>query len=161
MSELRQWRLRGQRMKKPLHYTMCGLDDVYLVNGYRRHRTSEGLGVSITNLDGLHQAIGRSMVERKKLLNGKEVRFLRTQMDLTQSELARLIGCDAQQIARYEKGENKIPGPADRLLRMIYLHHFGGGLDVRDILEALDQMDARLDESQVFRVTSEGWQAAA
>ena len=161
MSERTGWRLSGQRRTKPFHYTMCGLDDVYLLNGYRMHRTREGHGISITNVDDLHRAIGRRIVDHKKLLAGKELRFLRAQLDLTQSELARLIGCDAQQIARYEKGENKIPGPADRLLRMIYLSHIDDGVDVRVVLQSLDELDVRPSEDQVFKVTPEGWRSAA
>lgn len=161
MSDWKVGRARGARRKAPLHYTMCGLDDVFLQNGYKRYLTPEGSGVAVANLDGLHRAIGLHIVARKILLSGKEIRFLRTQMDLTQSELARLIGCDTQQIARYEKGENRIPGPADRLLRMIYRNILDGEIAVREILEALDAMDARESGRQVFTSTPDGWRAAA
>ena len=71
---------------------------------------THGPSVTVKNLVGLHKAIGRYLAERKKILTGKELRFLRLQMDLTQSELARLVGYDAQQVARWEKGENEISG---------------------------------------------------
>src|ERR1700730_284882 len=82
----------GEKQKKPLHYTACGLDDVYLVSGYEVEDTAYGKGTSIKNADELHRVIGSYLVANKKLLSGKEIRFLRHQMDFTQSELARLLG---------------------------------------------------------------------
>ena len=51
---------------------------------------------------------------------GKEVRFLRKLLDLTQAELALWIGYHSQQIARWEKGQGVINPAADRFLRVIY-----------------------------------------
>jgi len=91
------------------HYTESGLDSVYLVNGYEIVETPEGRSVVIQNIDGLHQA-GRIFATEKKRLNGKEVRFLRTEMLLSQSSLARLLQLDEQTVARWEKGRTNIPG---------------------------------------------------
>jgi putative transcriptional regulator len=159
----RVWHLKGEKAKEPYAYTGCGLDGIYLISGYEVKETPHGRTVTIRNLDGLHRAIGRYLVEYKKLLTGKEIRFLRTEMDISQSELARLIGCDAQQIARYEKEENKISGPADRLLRMIYRNVAlsDASIHVRDILKELDEMDARSMKKVVFEETAIGWKAAA
>ena len=88
---------------------------------------------------------------RKKLLTGKEVRFLRKEINLTQSELGRLFGVDAQTVARREKGENNVSGPAERLLRALYLEHTNGDLKVQDMLRVLDELDAQLKDHQNFR----------
>jgi len=98
------WTLGGDQIKEPVHYLGCGLNNIWLASGYHTDIIDGEEYITVRNLDGLHRAIGRTLVNRKKLINGKEIRFLRQQMDLTQSELARLVGCDAQQIARYEKG---------------------------------------------------------
>ena len=37
------------------HYTMCGLDYVYLTNGYREHVTEYGSGISIERADALDE----------------------------------------------------------------------------------------------------------
>ena len=71
-------------------------------------------------------------------------------MNLTQSKLARLVGCDAQQVARYEKGQNRMPGAVDRLLRMLYREHVEDPVFVEDFLEAIDQMDGRMDDKQMI-----------
>lgn len=146
----------GEEPKAPLHYTACGLDDVWLVNGYEIEEYDGESGVSVRNMDKLHDAISASLVKRKKMLTGKEVRFLRLQLDLTQSELARLLGCNGQQVARYEKGENRIAGPADRILRMLVREHLEGKVAVKDLLRALDEMDSRLNDRQVFTAAADG-----
>lgn len=155
------WALDQEEIKEPVPYTGCGLDDIWLVSGYEVETVDGEPTISIRNLDGLLVAIGRSLAKRKKLLSGKEIRFLRLQMDLSQSKLARLVGCDAQQIARYEKGQNKMHGAVDRLLRMLYREHLKDPIRVQEFLEAVDRLDGRMDDKQVFAETSDGWKAAA
>jgi len=157
----RTWALGAEERKDPYHYTACGLEDVWLANGYDVEEIDGEAVIIVRKLDALHRAIGRFLVRRKKLLAGKEIHFLRKQLDLTQSELARLLGCNAQQVARYEKGENRIPGPADRLLRMIYRDHTQDNVNVREVLQALDELDSRQNDRQVFQETPDGWKSAA
>jgi putative transcriptional regulator len=155
------WALGHEECKAPVRYTGCGLDDIWLVSGYEIEEIDGDATICVRNLDGLLAEIGRSLVRRKKLLTGKEIRFLRLQMDLSQSKLARLVGCDAQQVARYEKGQNKMPGSVDRLLRMLYREHLKDPIFVQEFLEALDKLDGRMDDKQVFTETAEGWKTAA
>jgi putative transcriptional regulator len=103
------------------HYTMCGLDNVYLENGYEIHQTPQGRGVSIEHADILDKAIARAIVYGTSPLTGKEFRFLRSQLDKTQLEIAGLFGTDTQTVARWEKGENVANPAADRLIRILYL----------------------------------------
>src|SRR5208282_6938889 len=85
------WTLKGDQFKEPVQYLGCGLDNIWLASGYHKETVDGEMVITVRDLDGLHKAIGRFLVKRKKLFNGKEIRFLRQQMDLTQSELARLI----------------------------------------------------------------------
>lgn len=155
------WRHQGEKDKEPLHYTACGLDDVYLLSGYEIEKTSEGEGISIKNLDRLHKAIGCHLVREKKALSGKELRFLRKQMDLTQAELGTIIGLSAQQVARWEKGESEISGPADVLLRGLFIEHAGGTIDIRHLAENLNLMDSPLEEKFFFEDTGHDWRGRA
>lgn len=154
-------RLKGEADKEPLHYPDCGLDDVYLLSGYEVIKTPYGEGLSIKNLDGLHNAIGCSLARDKKTLSGKELRFLRKHMDLTQSELGKLLGLSSQQVARWEKGESQIKGPAELLLRVLFLEHTCGKINIQKILSALEERDAPLTESLVFENTGEEWRKKA
>src|SRR5690349_8978096 len=88
---------------KPYHYTECGLSNIYLLNGFTLDEYDGEQYVSVENLDGLWKAIGLDIVTGRKLISGKEVRFLRGQMDLTQSELGALLRVDDQTVARWEK----------------------------------------------------------
>lgn len=150
-------------MTEPFHYTGCGLDGIYLANGYEIHHTDHGSGVSIRNLDGLLDAIADYLVEDRKVLCGKEIRFLRLRMDITQSELGRLLGMSAQQVARWEKDQSVIPGPADRLLRVLYTRHAGKDIDVRELLRYLDEHDAPREDRALFEPdgSGDGWRRAA
>jgi DNA-binding transcriptional regulator YiaG len=105
----------------PYEYTECGLEGIFLHNGYDIIDYSGERFVSVSDTEGLHRRIGEYIVANRKELAPEEIRFLRKTMELTQSELGRWIGQSSQQVARWEKGQSEIPGPADRLLRAIFL----------------------------------------
>lgn len=127
---------------KQYHYTECGLDNVYLLNGFEFTATPYGRGVSIHDVDGLHAAIGMKLAEQTSTLEGKEVRFLRHELDLSQKILAGLLAVDEQSVARWEKGKTKIPGPAQRLLSSVYREMITGDSKITENLEKLSALDA-------------------
>lgn len=107
--------------REPYAYTVCGLDNIFLLNGYHIGYHEEEESVSVVDVDGLHRAIGRHLVLHRKGLSPKEVRFLRKTMELTQAELSAKLGNDPQSIARWEKGTCEMPGTAEKLLRATFL----------------------------------------
>jgi putative transcriptional regulator len=152
------WGLKGEKPQAPLHYTDCGLDDVYLVSGYEIEDSHYGKSLSIKNLDELHQAIGCYLVREKKVLTAKELRFLRTEMDLTQSEMGKLLGLSSQQVARWEKGESEISGAADLLMRAYFMQHVGKTVDLQKLANTLEDIDAPMKDAKVsFENTPNGW----
>jgi DNA-binding transcriptional regulator YiaG len=154
--------LRGREVaSEPYHYTQCGLDDVYLLNGFIRRETPYGSGVAVEKADELHEAIGRSLCLDKARLNGKEFRFLRKLMDLTQAELSQLFGCDVQAVARWEKGRAALHGAADRLIRVLYLASRDMDVSASDLLKSVAELDESEDDRQVFEETADGWKSAA
>src|SRR5579872_261013 len=159
----RRYAVNGRKLaSKPYHYRECGLYDVYLLNGYKRHKTPYGSGVAIENMENLHEAIARSLCLTKAFLNGKEIRFLRKLMDLTQSDLSTFMGCDVQSVARWEKGQSEIHGAADRLLRILYLGSRSSEIEPADFIKKLTALDAKINDRQVFEETDEGgWKQAA
>jgi hypothetical protein len=63
-----------------------------MCSGYERIPNEDGsYDLVIHDPDGWHRAIGKYLALKKKALSGKEIRFLRKQIDLTQSELAVLL----------------------------------------------------------------------
>ena len=143
------------------HYRLSGLDYVYLVNGFTRQETEYGPGISIDDLYGLHRAIAEDIIEDRAHLSGHEVRFLRKEMDLSQAGLAVMLGVDAQTVARWEKGQTDVTGPADRLVRILYLEHIGGNQDVRRLIDTLADLDEIEHGRRCFEETAEGWRTAA
>jgi DNA-binding transcriptional regulator YiaG len=140
-------------------YVESGLDNIYLENGYRMHRTPYGEGISIQDTEGLNRAIGRWLVSRPKPLTGAELRFLRLELEATQKDLASILGTTEQTLRLWEKHRKKaMPGPADRLLRALYLEYTGKDESVRKMLEKLTKFGQKEHQSKVrFRETSRGW----
>ena len=101
------------------HYTESGLDNVWLRGGVERHETPYGPGVSIKGVDELNAAIANWIVERKSYWCGRELRFLRKRLNLSQKGIADLLGYSDQQIRRWENDSAEMPGPASRLLRLL------------------------------------------
>ncbi|MGH2510350.1 MAG: helix-turn-helix domain-containing protein [Ktedonobacteraceae bacterium] len=152
----------NEKVCEPYHYTECGLDDVYLMNGYHQHKTPYGDGVSVEDADALHRVIAIQLCLTRAQLKPNEYRFLRKLMDLTQSELASLLRCDAQTVARWEKDESKAKGSADRLLRLIYLSRVNNKIEVSKIVENLASLDDdHSTQKDVFQKTKQKWKKAA
>ena len=138
------------------HYTECGLKNIWLVNGFKIQKTSYGEGASIENADGLDRAIASTIVRKKQIISGSELRFLRHQMGLSQTSLANLIGNNVQSIALWEK-HGKLPKWADKLIRLIYMGHSDGNETVRAAITMLNDMDRVLNQKIVFEETESGW----
>ncbi|NTU76223.1 MAG: transcriptional regulator [Alphaproteobacteria bacterium] len=152
---------KGDPIKRPYHYKGCGLDNVYLLSGYDPVKDEDGEAVIIHDMDGLHKEIARFLVTEEKTLSGKEIRYLRIFMDLSQSGLGKLLGCDSQSVARYEKEQSLIPSPNDRLLRIIVLGHLYGEVDVQSVVKQIEEMEDRSSKKFRFDSTRSGWKASA
>jgi len=109
------------RLKRPFHYTACGLNNVYLLSGVKIDKDPVyGQIISIDRMQDLHKVIALQLTEPVHKLMGDEFRFLRKLMGQTQSEVARIMKVDVQTIANYEKKGN-IPGPSQQLMRILVL----------------------------------------
>lgn len=148
-------------MRKGYHYEECGLDHVYLANGYREIDTPHGKAIAIADVEALHTALARTIVERQSPIRGQELRFLRKHLDYSQKALAALMGETEQDIFRWEKSRDKaIPGAADRLVRVIAGPCVDSS-DVRPLLERLAELD-RTDVGEIRLREHDGtWDRAA
>jgi DNA-binding transcriptional regulator YiaG len=73
----------------------------------------------IPNVMGLHGLIAHCIVIHEHGISPKELRFLRTEMAMTQGELAQILKKDHQTVGRWERGETAIDENADLIVRMI------------------------------------------
>ena len=125
------------------HYLGSGLPNVYLKNGYEITKSPYGEGVVIHDLEGLHNALGEMLVASPVRLGGYELKFLRTELELSQATLANLLGCDEQSIARWEKGKSKqVNAPAEKLLRRLYQESKMGDKKLAPLLKTLQKWES-------------------
>jgi len=144
------------------HYTGCGLRNVWLTNGYKERETSFGKSVAIHDLEGLHKAIGLNIACRKPNLTGGDIRFLRKELDMSQIDLARILGVPEPTIRNWENNRNRITRSAERMLRALYYENVKGNVKVRKLLEALGQLSRNSYRAEIrLQETEEGWREAA
>jgi len=104
------------------HYTECGLDNIYLLNGYEEIKHSDGTeAIYIQDIHDLHNAIALFILTKSGSLSGEEIKFIRHSMDLSQKRLAKLLGVDYQTVLRWEKNRIPIQKTADHLLKALFL----------------------------------------
>ena len=101
------------------HYTECGLDHVFIKVDVIEADDAGNRVFRFPAINRLHKAIAECIIESDGLLDGKEIRFLRTEMGMTQAELARLLDRDGQTVARWEKGEKDVDRAQDALIRQL------------------------------------------
>src|SRR5258708_5099510 len=149
---------------KLYHFEECGLDNVWLADGFTFQRTAYGRGVSFDDFEGVHRTIARHLVETLGALDGNEVRFLRKELDLSQAGLASLLGYDEQTVSRWERGVSTVPPAADRLLRALWREAHGERLKLRDFIGSLADRSGAAPRRIVLRRVprrKQGWRLAA
>ena len=150
---------------KPYHYRECGLENVFLLNGYSIRERDGKEYVSVNNVDELWKAICMNLVTAQKAFSPGEVRFLRKRMGKTQLELSNDLRVDEQTVARWEKGKAEISGPADLYLRVLML-----SADVmqpegkrilarwKDAVKDIIEQDTPVSDAIGFAPTETGWE---
>jgi DNA-binding transcriptional regulator YiaG len=102
-------------------YTECGLDNV-IIHGVEFIVDDDGEKVvSIPNINGLHKAIAESILLRQASISGRELRFIRTEMGLTQAELAAIVHREPLAVSRWERGECPIDNNIEAIIRLVAL----------------------------------------
>lgn len=140
------------------HYTASGLNNIFLKNGYEEKETASGKTIAIRDLDGLHRTIARGLIEKNHALTGKELRFLRTELDLSQKSLGLLFEKTDQAIAIWEKSDKPIPALADKAIRDLYMEAIGES-PIAHLLDRLAKLDRRACEIELqLEETEKGWQ---
>jgi DNA-binding transcriptional regulator YiaG len=157
---------RRKPESEPLHYKACGVDDIYLVNGFTREVIDGEEYIHIQNLKGLWKSIGLRLVSKKKVLAPRELRFLRDQMGLTQAGLGALLRVSDQSVARWEKGKGDA-GSADIAIRFLYLNSEAAQPEgqqifkhARKMVEKLVRSDEPASEAVMFRHGGTKWNEA-
>lgn len=139
-------------MKDRYQYLECGLDNVFLMGGFEFHQGHSGRTVTIHDTDGLHEAIGRWLINKRQRLTGKEFRFLRTELLLSQAILANVLGVRELTVARWEKGHTEIPVATDAAVRQMYVESVKGERPgMRELLTRIADLENELDKRLLLK----------
>lgn len=137
------------------HYTACGLPNVW-IEGIRVVDDDGEETVRIPNIHGLHRLLAQAVVGANGRLTGAEMRFLRSEMGMTQTELAQLIHRKRLTVSRWEREESTVDGAADTLIRIFATHRLGiesvdaellGAISARCVNTLSAKSDLRIDGS--------------
>ena len=121
------------------HYTECGLVNVWLANGYNEKKTAYGKAVSIDDADGLHCVLAMAVVNKQGRVTGKELRFLRVLLEMSQAGLAELLGATEQSVSLWER-TGRVPKPIDAMVRMLVLERLKK--DTSHVRRVIDRINA-------------------
>lgn len=139
--------------EKGYHYVECGLDNIFLLNGVEIIKTETGEEIFIHDINGLHKTIGKILVSKPGLLTGKEIRFIRHILDLTQTRLANILGCDYQTILRWEKDKGLISKAADFIIKTLFIAYVSSETGDRNLYEKINEI-ADLDAREAHELSS-------
>ncbi|WP_333823370.1 transcriptional regulator [Pinisolibacter sp.] len=115
-------------------YTESGLDNVFIEGVSFVTDDAGETCITVPNINGLHKAIATGIVRQKAGMTGREMRFLRTEIGLTQAELAVIVHREALAISRWERGEFPIDSNAEALIRLFAAQRLElESIDVKDV----------------------------
>jgi DNA-binding transcriptional regulator YiaG len=146
------------------HFTECGLDYVYLLNGYELVQDPlHGEIFSLHDSDSLFREIARTITLHKKELSYQDMRFLRKEMGLTQRQAADLLSVGLRQYQRYEKKDGEeIPRNSQDFMRIMYwdFHNDRGSISEK-IKNLREERDSKQTLHMQLLGSKEGWKEAA
>ena len=138
------------------HYTICGLDNVWLSNGYTVKSTAYGKAVSVNDADSLHEMIAIRLTNKPGHLTGKEFRFLRTMMCLSQNSLADMVGVTDQALSLWER-TGKVPKSGDALVRMLTIEKLKGDRKISEVIDRINTVERLVNQQIVARAYQHKW----
>jgi transcriptional regulator with XRE-family HTH domain len=135
------------------HYVESGLDNVF-IEGIQPVLDDDGdEAIIINSVNILHAVIAEGIVRHSHSMSGKELRFLRTEMGLTQSDLGDFVHVDRQTVARWEKGQTAIDPKAETLIRKMAIEKLS--LPLSDSIEALSRSAKPANSPQNINISAE------
>ena len=152
---------------RPYHYDLSGLDDVYLAGILVRECPKRhGDSPVIPRIEELHNHIAIWLIQKRGLLHGKEVRFMRKTLGFPGKKFAALLGVSPEHLSRVENGKRKTLGhSSDRVARLAAASVLEEGGEVRALLlrlaENLTAKKKGPQEGLVLRPGKGGWKTAA
>jgi DNA-binding transcriptional regulator YiaG len=106
---------------KPYHFLDSGLSNVYLSGiKYWICKVCGKLSAEIPAPVQLMNVIAESVVMKRGILAGEEIKFLRKRAGKKASDFASLISTTPEHFCKLETGKLKLTEPLDKLIRLTY-----------------------------------------
>ena len=116
---------RAKKIRVDYRYTASGLDNV-IIHGLEVTHDEDGEVIyCIPNINGLHRALTQAILTQETGISPKELRFIRTEMGMTQEVMAEILKVTRVTISRWETGKEQIDHNAEFVLRMIAAERLG------------------------------------
>jgi YgiT-type zinc finger domain-containing protein len=107
------------------HYTLSGLDNVYLENLQVEYcEQCNDKGPILPRVPHLHKTIAEAIILKPSPLTGREIRFLRKERQSKAKDLAVLLPTDVSTLSRWENEEQTVGPQSDTLMRLLYVRMF-------------------------------------
>jgi DNA-binding transcriptional regulator YiaG len=129
------------------HYTESGLSNVWIENVQVVVDDAGEEMARIQNVRSLHRAIAESIVNHRAGMSGPELRFLRTEMGLTQAELGDVLHKEGLTVGRWERGESPIDQNAETVIRLLSIEKLR--LDKKAIEEVASSSVSTAREAEI------------
>lgn len=106
------------------HYTLSGLENVYLRGGVIEYICAEcgERSTAIKNIRNLHKVLAFSLISAKRRLDGKELRFLREYLGYSADDLAGIMDYSVETIRKIESNSQKPKATYDNFLKILVLN---------------------------------------
>ena len=111
----------SQHATNGYHYTECGLPNVWIEGCHVEDDAGEET-IRIPKVRSLHRLISKGIVTSAGTLTGPELRYLRTEMGLTQTQLGELVHRERLTVSRWERGESTLDGATEAYIRILASH---------------------------------------
>ena len=140
------------------HYTESGLDHVWLENGYKEKKTPYGMAVAIDDADGLHEVLALEIANNQGRMTGKELRFLRVLLSLSQQGIAKMVGTTDQSMSLWERKGN-VPISADALVRLLVLEKLTGDGKISEVIHRINVVERLVNQRIVATERKSKWRS--
>ncbi len=146
--------------KKLHHYTESGLDNVWLKNGYTVKQTPYGKAVAVMEAVALHERLAEFLANKQGRSTGKEFRYLRGMLCLSQLNAARLLGVTEGAVSLWER-TGKVPSASDTVMRLLVLEQLKGDGKVGEIIQRVNAVNRLVHQNIVASERGHKWSAKA
>jgi len=136
-------------------YNECGLRSVILLNILVFHCECGAIVPEIPSPAVLHVSIAMKVLQKKTLLSGEEIRFLRKVAGYSGMDLSKVIGMQNTTISHWETDSKPIGKDSDRLVRLacfarIVENMAGSGSGLMENISRLAQVTRELNLTAVL-----------